>query len=167
MGPYLGSLMKTSLPVYDLSNHDDKLEVQPDDDNTKLEDWEPDTTGRAEYCTEGEADSLHHTEPITTDSVTGDVLPADLVRKAHEEEIQFMNDWKVGDSVPTATARQRTGKPPLRGKWVDVNKQDEKNPLIRSRYVACEVNTHKDDSLFASPPLPIRSPKAVTFLDSY
>ena len=113
VGPYLGSLMKTSLPVYNLSNQGDKLEVLPDDNNISLEDCEPDTTGRAEYCTEGDTDNLHHAEPITTDSVTGDVLPADLLRKAHEEEIQFMNDWKVGDLVPTATARQRTDTPPF------------------------------------------------------
>ena len=41
--------------------------------------------------------------------------------------------------------------PPLfRGKWVNVNKQEEQNPLIRSRYVAFEVNTCRGDSLFAT-----------------
>ena len=63
-----------------------------------------------------------------------------------------MNQWEVGDLVPSSQARNRTGKPPLRGKRVDVNKQDEANTLIRSRYVACEVNTYNDESLFASTP---------------
>ena len=65
--------------------------------------------------------------------------------------------------MPTSQAKRRTGKVPIRGKWVDVNKQYEKNPLIRSRYVACEVNTYKDESLFAStPPL-----EALRFLLSW
>ena len=63
-----------------------------------------------------------------------------------------MNSWEVGTMVPINEAYKRTGKGPLWGKWVNVNKGDEKEPNIRSRYVACEVNTHKDESLFASTP---------------
>ena len=29
------------------------------------------------------------------DSVTGDILPSNLVNAAHEEEIKFMEDWDV------------------------------------------------------------------------
>ena len=125
IGPFLGNLMKKTLPVYDLSNSSEKLEVVPDNNGDQYEDWEPNTLGKAEYSDEEENNQETPTETITTDSVTGDVLPADLVRKAHDEEIEFMDDWKVGELVPTATARLRTGKPPLRGKWVDVNKQDD------------------------------------------
>ena len=47
---------------------------------------------------------------------------------------------------------RRPGRDPCGGKWVNVNKGDEVEPVIRSRYGACEVNTHKDESLFASTP---------------
>ena len=86
------------------------------------------------------------------DSITGDALPTPLVRAAHAEEIKFMQDWEVGELQPISLARQRSGKGPLRGKWVNVNKGDSSNPNIRSRYVACEVRTYRDESLFASTP---------------
>ena len=63
-----------------------------------------------------------------------------------------MNEWEVGELKPISMARYRTGKLPLKGKLVNVNKHDAGNPLIMSRYVACEVRTYKEDSLFASTP---------------
>ena len=45
-----------------------------------------------------------------------------------------------------------TGKGPLRGKWVDVNKGDAARPLVRSRYVAMEIAACKDDLFFAATP---------------
>ena len=38
------------------------------------------------------------------------------------------------------------------GKWVDRNKGDVAKPNLRSRYVACEVATYRDDSMFAATP---------------
>ena len=35
---------------------------------------------------------------------------------------------------------------------MDHNKGDHQKPNVRCRYVACEVATHKDDSLFAATP---------------
>ena len=54
--------------------------------------------------------------------------------------------------VPVGTAWGKTRKKPIGGKWVDRNKKDKANPLIRSRYVAKEINTYKDESLFAATP---------------
>ena len=54
--------------------------------------------------------------------------------------------------TPIAEAWQKRGRGPIRGKWVDRNKGDTQSPLVRSRYVACEVNTYKDESLFAATP---------------
>ena len=132
---------------------DEKLEIQLGDQEEKLEDWNPGKDPVTEYCRESEDPEIDGKDYDTIrDSVTGDLLPSKLVEKAHDEEIMFMNDWKVGDLVPMSQAKARTGEPPLRGKWVNVNKQDEANPLIRSRYVACEVNTYRDESLFAATP---------------
>ena len=63
-----------------------------------------------------------------------------------------MEEWQIGEIRPIAEAWRSSGKGPIRGKWVDHNKGDSDQPVIRSRYVACEVNTYKDDSLFAATP---------------
>ena len=63
-----------------------------------------------------------------------------------------MLDWGIGELVPTAKAWEKEGRGPIRGKWVDRNKGDAQHPLVRSRYVACEINTYKDESLFAATP---------------
>lgn len=167
MGQHLGSLMSSKMPVYDLSKDLEKLEVTIDEQDNELEDWDP-TEGSCggSPCTDfevGDQSEGSNDYQDIRDSVSGDTLPAPLVEKAHQYVLDFMQDWKIGDLVPTSTARQRTGKMPIRGKWVNVNKQDEKNPLIRSRYVACEVNTYRDESLYAStPPL-----EALRFLLSW
>ena len=49
-------------------------------------------------------------------------------------------------------ANRKTGRPALWGKWVDHNKGDQEEPNVRSRYVACEVATYRDDSMFAATP---------------
>ena len=86
------------------------------------------------------------------DNATGRPLETRRVLDARAEEIKYFKDKKIYIKVPRAKCFEKTGKAPIRGKMVDVNKRDEKNPLIRCRYVACEVNTYRDDSLFASTP---------------
>eukprot|EP00974_Lingulodinium_polyedra_P127028 11200568-Lingulodinium_polyedra.AAC.1 len=56
------------------------------------------------------------------DQLTGEPLPPALARAARMEEIGFMQDWKVWEEVPASLSWQVTGKAPLRGKWVDLNK---------------------------------------------
>ena len=54
--------------------------------------------------------------------------------------------------VPVTECFQMTGKKPIDTKWLDVNKQDEKNPLYRSRLVGKEFNTYNDNQFFAATP---------------
>ena len=63
-----------------------------------------------------------------------------------------MNGWKVWDVVPVAQCWARTGKAPLKGKWVDVNKGDQARPVIRCRWVAKEFATYKSAEFFAATP---------------
>jgi hypothetical protein len=65
-----------------------------------------------------------------------------------------MLSWGVWDEVPVEECRRVTNKNPLGGKWVDVNKGDAANPLVRCRYVAKEIAfTRSDDFFAATPPL--------------
>ena len=66
-----------------------------------------------------------------------------------------MRDWAVWDTVSVQQCWARTGKKPIGGKWVDVNKGGAAHPDVRSRYVAKELATYKADLLFHSstPPL--------------
>ena len=89
------------------------------------------------------------------DATTGEALPPHLTpRAARREELAFMGDWKVWEEVPVQECWNTTGKPPLGGKWVDVNKGDDQNPLVRSRYVAMEIakKTDKCEDFFAATP---------------
>ena len=88
------------------------------------------------------------------DAITQEELPAELTRAARQEELDFMQDWHVWDVVPIAESWSVTGKAPLQGKWVDVNKGDLERPVVRSRYVAKEfANTKSDDFFSPTPPL--------------
>ena len=63
-----------------------------------------------------------------------------------------MRSWEVWDVVPAAESWAVTGKAPLQGKWVDVNKGDLERPVVRSRYVAKEFANVRSDDFFASTP---------------
>jgi hypothetical protein len=91
-------------------------------------------------------------EHAVHDEITGAVLPPHLVRQARAEEIKFMLDWGVWVRAPTAECWRDTGKAPIGSKWVDVNKGDAANPLIRSRFVVKEIATYKTDDFFAATP---------------
>ena len=93
-----------------------------------------------------------HDRRTVYDTITGDPLPPDLVRGARREEIDFMREWQVGELRDVAEAVSATGAQPLWGKWVDRNKGDAAKPNLRSRYVACEVATYRDDNMFAATP---------------
>ena len=55
---------------------------------------------------------------------------------------------------------KQTGRPPIKVRWIDVNKGDTKEPNYRSRLVAKEINTYKRDDLFAATP-PLEALKMV------
>jgi len=75
------------------------------------------------------------------DDNTGEVLPAELVTKAKEDELKFFSSKNVWDIVPLPEAKCISGKAPIGVRWVIVNKGDKTNPNIRARLVAKEINT--------------------------
>ena len=77
------------------------------------------------------AKAKHEKEEHYHDDLTGEPLPPKAVHAARQEELVFMWNWKVWDVVPIAECRQKTGRAPLGGRWVDVNKGDRANPDIR------------------------------------
>jgi hypothetical protein len=86
------------------------------------------------------------------DAITNAELPADLTAASRAEEIAFMKEWHVWDVVPISESWRLTGKAPLQGKWVDVNKGDFARPVVRSRYVAKEFADRRSDEFFAATP---------------
>ena len=92
-----------------------------------------------------------------TDSVTGKMLSSKLVEAARREEIEFIEAIPVYDMVDESEAWERTGKGPVSGKWVDVNKGKDRSPEIRSRWVARDFKPRGErdrEDLFADmPPL--------------
>ena len=66
----------------------------------------------------------------------------------------------VYKKVPKARFYQLTGRAPIGVRWVDVNKQDEENPLYRSRLVAKQFRTGSDPDLFAATP-PLEAMKLI------
>ena len=55
------------------------------------------------------------------EAITQQELLSKLISVAREEEFVFMDDQQVWDVVRIAEGWARTGKGPLKGKWVDVN----------------------------------------------
>jgi len=111
--------------------------------------------GPAQTHVEDEVDAMAACGPAAGsywDALTGEALPAGLTSAAREEELDFMDDWAVWDVVPVAECVKRTGKRPLGGKWVDVNKGDTARPDVRSRYVAKEIAFRRSDDFFAATP---------------
>ena len=88
------------------------------------------------------------------DNLSGVILSANLVKKARQEEIDSMLDWQVWEEVPVEESWRLTGKGPLGSRWVDVNKGDDAEPNVRSRFVAKEIAYYEDADFFAAmPPL--------------
>ena len=137
--------------IYNLvPESEEKLELTGEAENEKLE-HEQDALKKTvyqPYPIQWEATG----ENQVYDELTGEPLPMNLVEKARKEEIDFMLDWRVWDEVPVAKAWQVTGKGPLGGRWVDVNKGDATTPNVRCRYVAKEIAFWKSDDFFAATP---------------
>ena len=93
--------------------------------------------------------------------VSGNALESHLVKAAREEEIQGLKSRGTYIKVPIAEAWERTGKPPIRTRFVDVNKGDNDTPNYRSRLVATELKAgDKRLDLFAGMP-PLEAKKAL------
>eukprot|EP00973_Karenia_brevis_P049190 6823036-Karenia_brevis.AAC.1 len=66
--------------------------------------------------------------------------------------MRYFKKMGVYKKVPKSKCHQLTGREPIGVRWVDVNKQDNDNPLYRSRLVAKQFKTGKDPELFAATP---------------
>jgi hypothetical protein len=87
------------------------------------------------------------------DENSGEALPPNLTEAARREELAFMREWRVWDVVPISECVRESGKQPLGGRWVDVNKGDHDRPDVRSRYVAKDfAGGQKSDEFFAATP---------------
>ena len=79
-------------------------------------------------------------------------------------ELEGLSNMGVWDIVDKGVCYQKTGKPPIRGRWVDVNKGEDKSPVYRSRYVAQELRRQHGgntrERLFAAMP-PLEAIKAL------
>ncbi len=95
------------------------------------------------------------TKPVY-DAVSGVPLDDGLVRAARTEELGYARKHGVYEKVPRAQARAR-GKKVIGTKWLDINKGDDKVPVIRSRLVAKELRAFapwvpQEDLFAATPP---------------
>ena len=93
----------------------------------------------------------------TLDSTSGKVLDAKLVKEGRKEEVEFIEGIPVYDVVDVQEALEETGKGQTSGKWVDVNKNTEDDPLIRCRWVARDFKPRgekdREDFFADMPPL--------------
>ena len=73
--------------------------------------------------------------------------------EARHKELEYIKDKKVWTKIPRAVAISKKLKV-VKGRWIDINKGDDRNPIYRSRYMAKEFNAINTDGLFAgTPPL--------------
>ena len=62
--------------------------------------------------------------------------------------MQFLKKWEVYTHVTYEECKKRTGKAPIKTKWVQTNKGDDINLNIRRRWVAREFRTN--ETIFAA-----------------
>ena len=86
------------------------------------------------------------------DDMSGKELQGDLVRAARAEEIDTIRKMQVWVKVDRDQCFRETGRPPIKLRWVDVNKGDDTRPNHRSRIVAKEIKTNSRPDLFAATP---------------
>jgi len=145
---HVEKLVDSGCAIYNLQEDTVKIEIDPE---MEYEELEHEDAGMSQW---GQQGVEYATGEHFYDNISGEPLPPELVRKARQEEIDFMMDWQVWEEVPIDWCKKMTGKGPLGGRWVDVNKGDSKAPMVRCRYVAKEIAFKKSDDFFAAmPPL--------------
>ena len=60
------------------------------------------------------------------DAISGQKLPADLVAQGRALEMEFLEKWRVYDWATYAECTTATGKRPIKTKWVQTNKGNDK-----------------------------------------
>ena len=96
-------------------------------------------------------ESENHDE-IAWDDVNNCQLDPARVRAARMAEMEYFRKMRVYRKVPIQKCKDVTGKPPIKVRWVDTNKQDESNPKYRSRLVAKDFKRYNDPELYAATP---------------
>ena len=85
------------------------------------------------------------------DDISGKELLPEKVEKARKDEIDIVESMGVWEKIPRSKVPKETKI--IGTRWVDVNKQDETNPLYRSRLVAQEIKRGSGfDEFFAAMP---------------
>ena len=99
------------------------------------------------------------------DDMTGQVLRDDLVTEARKKELEFFSAKGVWIKVPVQRAFDRTGRPPISARWVDINKGDEIEPNYRSRYVARQLKAlDTSGASYFAPAPPLEALKTILSL---
>ena len=97
----------------------------------------------------------HWKEQAYPDHVNGGYLEASKVLQARKEEMAYVYKYNIYEKVDREDCKAKTGKPPIRVRWVDTNKgfgTDAEN--YRSRLVAMEFKRDGSMEYFsATPPL--------------
>ena len=73
------------------------------------------------------------------DDMMGQTWKDALVHIARKQEMDFFAKIPVWIKVPKKKSFERTGRPPISARWIDVNMADEQDPNYRSRYVARQL----------------------------
>ena len=95
-----------------------------------------------------------------SDDVHGGVLPAHLVHAARVRELRYLQDRQVYAHSTWSEAIQRTGRRPLKLKWIDTNKGDAVSRNLRSRLVCTEVRRKGTEAIYSATP-PMESLRAI------
>ena len=84
------------------------------------------------------------------------------MKAARKEEVSFMQSKPIWEIVPESKCWALSGKGPVSVKWVDTDKGDPGNPMIRSRLVARDFkgeDKDRDDLFAGTPPLEATNPE--------
>ena len=83
------------------------------------------------------------------DDHTGESVDAKKVKEARQLEMEYYDKMHVFDKVPIAQCWERTGKAPLKARWVDI----DKGTRNRSRWVGRQFKGSDEEWLAATPPI--------------
>ena len=90
------------------------------------------------------------------DDHIGESLDAKKVKEARQLEMEYYDKMHVFNKVPIAQCWERTGKAPLKARWVDI----DKGTRYRSRWVAKQFKGSDSEEWFAATP-PIEALRAL------
>ena len=86
------------------------------------------------------------------DDVAGAELPAHLVKAARKEELEVIEKMGVWEPRPRSECLARTGKNPIKLRWLDSHKGDTERPNVRCRLVAKDIKNGAQPEWFAATP---------------